>query len=87
MHGELTVLPKWEPKSRNRLYIGRSPFHAVLVVLILNIITGHISPQYYVLFDETFSTVDHMRKGTVFVNWTNLVEQPSELTRLNFTLK
>ena len=55
--------------------------------LVLNSITGYVSPQYHVVFDDTFSTVEHMRKVTVPGNWKNLVEEHSELaTQENFTL-
>ena len=39
------------------------------------------------IFDDTFYTVDHMRKGTVPGNCKNMVEEHSELaTQENFTL-
>ena len=38
------------------------------------------------VFDVTFSTIDHMRKVTVPVNWKNLVEEHSDLAmQANFT--
>ena len=44
-------------------------------------------PQYRDLFGDTFSTVEHMRKGTVPVYWKNLIEYNSELaTQENFNL-
>ena len=44
-------------------------------------------PQYHVVFDDTLSTVEHMRKGTVPVNCKNLVEDHSEIdNQENFTL-
>ena len=55
--------------------------------IVLNTRAGHVSPQYYVVFDNTLSTVDHMRKGTVPRNWKNLVEEHLEIaTQKNFTL-
>ena len=81
-------MPKWEPRARTGLYIGHSPFHARSLVLVINIRTGHVSTQYHVVFDDTFSTVEHMKKVTVPGNWKNLIEDPSELyTQENFTLK
>ena len=57
------------------------------MALLLNAIIGHVYPQYHVFFDDTFSTVEHMRKGKVPVNWENLVKDPSELAKQeNFTL-
>ena len=40
------------------------------------------------VFDKTFSIVDHMRKRTVPGNWKNLIEEHSELaTQANFILE
>ena len=50
------------------------------MTLVLNIRTGHIYPQYHVVFDGNFSTVYHTRKGTVPGNWKNLVEEYSYLS-------
>ena len=35
--------------------------HAGSVVLLLNPSTGHVSPQFHVLFDENFTTIGHMQ--------------------------
>ena len=37
-------LPKWEPRSRIGIYLGRSPAHAGNVALVLNPSSGHVSP-------------------------------------------
>jgi hypothetical protein len=47
--------PKWEPCSRIGVYLGHSPFHAGSVALVFNPHTGRVSPQYHVVFDDTFS--------------------------------
>jgi len=36
-------------------YLGRSPQHARLVALVLNLTTGHISPQFHIKFDPSFT--------------------------------
>ncbi len=38
--------PKWEPRSKIRVYLGHSPFHTGSVALVYNPSTGHVSPQY-----------------------------------------
>ena len=53
-------LPKWEPRARRGIFVGFSRVHASDVPLILNTLTGHISPQYHVVFDDTFSTVESL---------------------------
>ena len=50
-------LPRWQPKSRKGIFVGFSTQHSSNVPLILNTSTGHISPQYHVVFDDDFSTV------------------------------
>ena len=70
-------IPKWEPRSRLRVYLGHSPLHAGSVALVLNPGTGHVSPQYHLVFDDEFSTVRHLRAGTVPRNWRELVESSS----------
>jgi hypothetical protein len=49
--------PKWEPRSRIRVYLRHSPFHAGSVALVFNPKTGRVLPQYHVVFDDTFLTV------------------------------
>ena len=56
------------------MYIGHSPFCVGSVDLVLNTRTGHVYPQYHTVIYNTFSAVEHIRKGTVPVNWKNLVE-------------
>ena len=40
------------------MYLGVSPSQLANVLLVLTLQTGHISPQYHVVFDECFSTVE-----------------------------
>ncbi len=41
------------------VYLGMSMQHARSVALILNLKTGHVSPQFHVTFDPKFETVRH----------------------------
>ena len=50
-------LPKWQPRSRKGVFVGFSSSHGSEVPLVLNPATGHISPQFHVVFDDSFSTV------------------------------
>ena len=70
--------PKWEPRSRIGVYLGHSPFHAGSVALVWNPTTGHVSPQYHVVFDDDFTTVSYVEAGTVPPNWVDLVKRSSE---------
>ena len=67
-------IPKWEPRSRCGVYLGLSPEHASSVALVLDLKTGHVSPQYHVIFDDTFSTVEHLRQDTHPPNWIDLAK-------------
>ena len=50
-------LPKWKPRARLGQYLGVADGYASSVGQILNIDSGHISPQYHVVHDDYFTTV------------------------------
>jgi Reverse transcriptase (RNA-dependent DNA polymerase) len=50
-------IPKWMPRARVGIYLGRSPRHARNVALVLNPRTGLVSAQFHIRFDDTFETV------------------------------
>jgi hypothetical protein len=56
---------KWESRCWQGVYVGQSPMHASNVVLVYNPETSHVSPQFHVTFDDTFSSI---------------AQQPSETT-------
>ena len=72
------AMPKWEPRSRVGIYLGHSPCHAGNITLVLNPKTMHVSPQYHLVFDDTFSTVPFMRTGEFPTNWKELVNKSQE---------
>ena len=43
-------LPKWHPRTRAGIYIGRSTVHSNSVSLIFNTNTIHVSPQLHCVF-------------------------------------
>ena len=49
--------PKWKERSRLGVYLGPSPNHARSIALVLNLRTGHVSPQFHVKFNDFFETV------------------------------
>jgi hypothetical protein len=49
------------------------------VALILNLTTGHVSPQYHVVYDDDFLTVGALLKGHVPDNWEFLCKAQLEL--------
>ena len=54
LQGNIVGLPYWEPCSHAGIYFGHSQFHAVSVDLVLNPVTGNVSPQFHVMFDDKF---------------------------------
>jgi hypothetical protein len=61
------------------VYLGSSPYHAQTVALILNLSTGHVSPQYHVVYGDDFTTVGSLKLGTVPTNWSELCESSRDL--------
>jgi Reverse transcriptase (RNA-dependent DNA polymerase) len=51
------IFPKWKKKARVGIYLGTSPRHARSVALILNLSSGHVSPQFHVKYDDLFETL------------------------------
>ncbi|EJK76133.1 hypothetical protein THAOC_02121 [Thalassiosira oceanica] len=62
-------LPKWTPRCRLGINLGRSPRHARSVNLVLNPYTGLVSPQFHVKYDEFFETVDSTTDSAAVSNW------------------
>ena len=79
----IVKIPKWEPRVRMGIYVGRSPAHASSVGLIFNPRTGHVSPQFHVVYDDNFTTVPFLRSTTVPPHWAKLVEESSEISRVS----
>jgi len=50
-------LPKWEERTRVGINLCQSPSHAQSVSLVLNLLTGLVSPQFHVLHDDKFETI------------------------------
>ena len=40
---------------------------------------GHVSPQFHVVFDETFSTIPSLKNGSVSDSWKFICENNREL--------
>ncbi len=72
-------VPKWKPHARMGIYVGRSPSHASNVALILNPRTGHVSPQFHVVFDDDFTTVQYLCTGMVPSHRVNLVRSSATI--------
>ena len=64
-----SMVPKLESRARMGIYVGPSPTHASSVGLILNPRTGHVSPQFHVIYDDDFTTASYLRSGKVPPHW------------------
>jgi hypothetical protein len=53
------LLLRWPPHARLGLNLGPSPTHARNVYLVLNLMTGCVSPQHHCWFDDFFETPHH----------------------------
>ncbi len=51
---------KWTPWARLGLFLGFSDLHSSQVPLVMNVETGKISPQFHIIFDDTFETVNSL---------------------------
>ncbi len=47
-------IPKWSPHARLGLFLGFLDVHSSQVPMVLNVVTGKISPQFHDFFDDTF---------------------------------
>jgi hypothetical protein len=50
-------LPKWKKRTRLGMNLGVSEHHSSNINRVLSLDTGHVSPQYHVVYDELFTTV------------------------------
>ena len=81
--GSGSSLPKWSPRCRLGIHLGPSTEHARNVYLVLNPITGLVSPQYHCRFDDFFESVRFQSpEVTVPTTWRRLskLTQPSTST-------
>ena len=58
-------IPKWKARSRRGQYVGIATDHSTTVGCILNINSGKMSPQYHVVYDDTFSSVPNAESGGI----------------------
>eukprot|EP00957_Ditylum_brightwellii_P016744 1260366-Ditylum_brightwellii.AAC.1 len=48
--------PHWSPQHTQCQFLGFSMQHSLQVVLVRNLNTGSVTPQWHVGFDDSFST-------------------------------
>ena len=77
---------KWEPRSRLGIYLGHSPCHAGTVALVLNPRSLHVSPQFHVAYDDTFSTVPYLASGDIPPTWLEIVSKSEKVCENDYDL-
>ena len=70
-------IPKWAPRSRQGVFMGFSRFHSGLIGLVLNKVTGTITPQFHCVFDDGFTTVPSPQGTIDQASWTQLITSPN----------
>jgi hypothetical protein len=76
-------MPKWEPCTQMGIYVGQLPSHASNVALVLNPRTGHVSPQFHVVFSNDFTAVPYLCTATVPPHWADLVNSSTTIEMCN----
>ena len=56
-HKPRVKIPKLAPSSQRGVNMGFRQMHSTQVGLVINLLTGSISPQYHVVFDDMLYTV------------------------------
>ena len=51
-------LPKWNRRARLGQFVGFLDEHSSMVANVRHLTTGYISPQFHVVFDDLFETVN-----------------------------
>ena len=81
---------KWSDRTRVGINLGYSSRHALNVSLILNILTGLVSPQYHCQYDDLFETTTGTQARSIPISlWqykaglTEKPEQQNEQTNQN----
>jgi len=71
-------IPRWKPRSRVGVYLGMSPNHASNIPLVLSTTTGLVSPQFHVVYDDSFTTTTCLADNKLPTNWNDLLTTSSE---------
>jgi len=67
-------IPRWKPRSRMGIFVGYSLHHASAVPLVLSTSTGLVSPQFHVIFDDSFSTTTCLQTNELPNHWSDLLQ-------------
>ena len=71
-------IPKWEPRAQLGQNLGVSEKHSSSINLVRNVQTERITPQFHMVFDELFSTVDQKKIDDLDIFWEELYTNSRE---------
>jgi hypothetical protein len=66
---------KWRSRCWQGIYLGHSPMHAGNVALVYNPLTTHVTPQFHVTWDDSFSSVATSDSGLTDVIINGLLDK------------
>ena len=71
-------IPKWEPCAHAGQFLGFSKEHSSKVLLVQNLRTGQITPQFHVAFDEMFHMITTEMEINLKETWIDLFQDSSD---------
>ena len=71
-------LPRWNPRSKVGVHLGKSSEHAGNVSLILDPTTNFASAQFHIVHDDDFTSVLRKRTDILPPDWRNLFKHYDE---------
>ena len=80
-------LPKWDPRARRGMYLWCSTNHSsASIAKVLNLCTGYVSPQFHLVFDDKFTSVNNLESAGLVDparfdadHWERIIESGHEL--------
>ena len=78
-------VPKWNPRAHRGIYLGMSPNHASNVALIYNISTGFVSPQFHIVYDNDFTSVERKLDVDMQATWETLFRTSRDVSPDDYT--
>jgi hypothetical protein len=72
---------KWKERSKVGIYLGRSPTHGANVSLVLDRMTGLVSPQFHIKHDPSFHMVMQDKLESQWQNRAGFIKQETTVAK------
>ena len=66
------------PLSTVGIFVGMLPNHANNIALVLDLQSGYFFPQFHLVFNDQFQTVEYLKSGDVPPFWNDLAKFNTE---------